>query len=226
LLFHNLLEPLYTWNFSFLTPHSAAAFGVVRCIELNELLSRTDILFSTIDLAIWSFLEQNITIMAACCPVLYKVFSACLGTRGTRVTGYSNKAPSQAFSRKGTGYGTGSNAKKSTTRKTYPYGTGTGSTTVAMDDNEFDGKNYIPLHDVKNTSKTWERPASRGTEGDIEMKAGSEDGILRDVDVSKNGDQTILKTTEVSVRSERSESLFEAYRESEVVKKQTRLMFE
>jgi hypothetical protein len=210
-------------TFSFLTLYRAAAFGIVRCIELNELGTRVDILYSTIDLAIWSFLEQNVTIMAACCPVLYKVFSTCLGTRDTKVTGYSN-TPWQGSSRKSTGYGNGSKIKKSGIRTKYPYGTGTGSTTVAMnDDEEFDGKNYIPLHDTKDISKSWERPA----EGDIVAKAGSEDGILRDGYVGKPGNQTIMKTTEVSVRSERrSESLFEEYRESEVVKEQTRLMFQ
>jgi hypothetical protein len=160
--------------------------------------------------------------MATCCPVLYKVFSTCLGTRGTKVTGYSN-TPWQGSSRKSTSYANGSKIKKSGTRTRYPYASGAGSTTVAMnDDEEFDGKNYTPLTDTKDISKSWERPAER----DIEAKAGSEDGILRDRYVGKSPDQTIMKTTEVSVRSERSESLFEVYRESEVVKQQTRLMFQ
>jgi hypothetical protein len=200
----------------FLTPHSAAGFGIVRCIELSELGTRVDILYSTIDLAIWSFLEQNVTIMAACCPVLYKVFTTCLGTRGTKATGYSNTPW-----RKGIGYVNGSTGKRSTIGKKSAYETGT--TLARNDDEGFDGKNYIPLHDPKYTSKIWERPVSIGAEVDIEAKAGSEDGILPDA--GKNRDQNILKTTEVSVRSERSESIFEAYRESETVKQQTRFMF-
>jgi hypothetical protein len=161
--------------------------------------------------------------MATCCPVLYKVFSTCLGTRGTKVAGYSN-TPWQGSSRKSTSYANGSRIKKSVIRTKYPYASGTGSTTGAInDDEEFDGKNYIPLQDTKDISKSWERPA----ESDIEAKAGSEDGILRDGYAGKSADQTIMKTTEVSVRSERrSESLFEEYRESEVVKQQTRLMFQ
>jgi hypothetical protein len=196
------------WNFSFLTSQRAAAFGIVRCIELNELGTRVDIIYSTIDFAIWSFLEQNVTIVAACCPVLYKAFGACLGIRDTKVTSYGN----------------GSKVKKSGIRAKYPYGTRTGSTIGAMNDGEeFGSKNYIPLHDTKYTSKSWAGPA----EGDFEAKAGSEDGILRDGHVGKNGDQIIMKTTEVLVTSEsRSESLFEEYREGEVVKQQTRLMFQ
>jgi hypothetical protein len=187
-------------------------------MELIELGTRVDILYSTIDLAIWSFLEQNITIMAACCPVLYKVFSTCLDPRGTKVTGYSN-AP-----RQGSSYAKRNKAKKSAIRTKHPYGTGTASMTVAMNDGEeFGGKNYIPLRDTKDISKRWERPA----EGDIEARAGSEDGILRDRYVGENGDQTIMKTTEVLVWSERgSGSLFEGQRGGEVAKQQTRLMFQ
>lgn len=187
-------------------------------MELIELGTRVDILYSTIDLAIWSFLEQNITIMAACCPVLYKVFSTCLDPRGTKVTGYSN-APWQ-----GSSYANRSKARKSAIRAKNSYGAGTGSTTVAMNDREeFGGKNYIPLRDAKDISKRWERPA----EGDIEARAGSEDGILRDRYVGENGDQTIMKTTEVLVWSERgSGSLFEGQRGGEVAKQQTRLMFQ
>jgi hypothetical protein len=160
--------------------------------------------------------------MASCCPVLYKAFSTCLGTRGTKVTVYLN-TPWQGPSRKSTGYGNGSKIKKSGIRTNYPYGTGTGSRTVVMyNGEEFDGKNYIPLHDTKDISKTWERPA----EGEVEAKAGSQEGILRGGYVGKNRDQTIMKTTEVEVRSERRSESFEEYREGDVVKQQTRLMFQ
>lgn len=62
----------------------AAAFGIVRCVVLQELTTRKDILFSTVDLAMWSFLEQNVTIIAACIPVLYTVFRAVLGVGSSR----------------------------------------------------------------------------------------------------------------------------------------------
>lgn len=102
-------------------------------------------------------------------------------------------------------------------------------TTIGLSDDDFgDAKNYIPLDDVqlKNAVQTWERRVSANGisigEGDIEAKAGSEDGILHDV---TGGDLTILKTTEISTRSERCESLAEAYKDGELAKKQTMLMF-
>jgi hypothetical protein len=57
----------------------AAAFGSVRCVDTQELDSRQDILFSTIDLGIWSFLESNVTIIAACIPPLYSILRKALG---------------------------------------------------------------------------------------------------------------------------------------------------
>ncbi|KAL1968078.1 hypothetical protein VTN77DRAFT_2208 [Rasamsonia byssochlamydoides] len=94
----------------------AAAFGIVRCVVLQELSSRADILFSTVDLAIWSFLEQNVTIIAACIPVLYTVFRALLGNASTKAStgrATTSYAPRRAYD----SYGTGSRVDRSNYRE-------------------------------------------------------------------------------------------------------------
>ncbi|KKA19712.1 hypothetical protein T310_6283 [Rasamsonia emersonii CBS 393.64] len=96
----------------------AAAFGVVRCVVLQELGSRADILFSTVDLAIWSFLEQNVTIIAACIPVLYTVFRTLLGIVSTKASRSTGRGTTQ---RRKYGYdstyGTGSRLDRSAYRE-------------------------------------------------------------------------------------------------------------
>lgn len=67
-------------RYSHLTRTSrAGAFGIVRCVALHEITTRSDILFATVDLATWSFLEQNVTVIAACIPALYTVVRSWLG---------------------------------------------------------------------------------------------------------------------------------------------------
>ncbi|KAF4636567.1 hypothetical protein G7Y89_g1526 [Cudoniella acicularis] len=117
----------------------AAAFGIVRCTQLVDLQPGSDILFETIDITIWSFLEQNVTITAASIPVLYKLFSNCLNSRksGPAITGYTIKNPTnESVMMKGGRSG-------GRTSRIYD------SSSTRMDGDFGEDGNYMPLDDVQ-----------------------------------------------------------------------------
>ncbi|KAL8748001.1 MAG: hypothetical protein Q9190_000213 [Brigantiaea leucoxantha] len=61
----------------------ASAIAIYKCTKLTELYDHSDYTYATVDLLIWTSVESNVIIIAACLPTLRPLFLALTGRLST-----------------------------------------------------------------------------------------------------------------------------------------------
>ncbi|MCJ1392313.1 hypothetical protein MMC18_005180 [Xylographa bjoerkii] len=75
---------------------TAACIAIYKCTRLPELSQHTDYTFATTDLLIWTSVESNVIIIAACLPTLRPIFLLLIG-RSDSSKGTSNQMARKSY---------------------------------------------------------------------------------------------------------------------------------